>query len=126
MSRKMEETTLEGQRIPVVELTSSQIDRVFMKYENGFQPTKMDKLMMIQTHIPEFALNMMTDPVRVADIVEEKDLAPSEYMHVYKKAQEVNDFLFQALQNYREKQERITDLQSVITTMGGLEEQPST
>ncbi len=125
MTRKIDEIILEGERITIVELIAPQVDEVFAAYEKGFDTTSMDMLMMTQMHIPEFVLNMITAPVKIADIVREKELAPSQYAHVYEKAQEVNNFLYQALQNFREKQERITDLQSVLTTMGGSDAVPS-
>lgn len=126
MARKLDEVKLEdGTRIPIAELTGPQCDEILTRVEKGFEPTFQDKL-MVGKFIPEFALDMITHPVKLAELIKEKGLAPSEFAPVYDKAQEVNDFLYQTLQNYREKGGRLQDLANIITTMGGSEEPGST
>lgn len=117
MSRKIEETTIAGTRVPVVELTALQVDELLKRFEEGFEPTGMDKLFLGSKHLPEFALNWITAPVKVADLTKEHDLAPSEIAPLYDKALSVNSFLANALQLYREKAEKISNLQSAIATM---------
>lgn len=117
--RKTADVEVAGQRVPVMELTATQVDEIFSSMEKGFEMSRLDQLMMVQMHIPEFAIDMMTAPIKLAEVVAEHDLAPSEYAHVYEKAQEVNNFLSQALQMYREKQERVANMQSALSTMVG-------
>lgn len=126
MSRKLDEVKLEdGTRIKITELTAPQCDVVFTKMEEGYQPTALDKL-MVGKHIPEFALDMITEPIKLSDLVTKKKLAPSEFEAVYDKAQTVNDFLFQALQSYREKGGKLQELESIVNGMTvGLGEQAS-
>ena len=117
--RKLTEITIAGVRVPVAELTASQVDELLEKMEAGFDPSRLDQLMFVQKHIPEYGLDMITAPVKLAELIKEHDLAPSEYVEVYDKAAEINPFLFQALSMYREKQDRIGSLQRAIQAASG-------
>lgn len=124
--RSRSEVELAGVRVPIAELTASMIDRLLSTMEAGLDMTRLDQLMLIQKHIPEFGLDMITEPVKLGELIDEHDLAPSEFVAVYEEAARINPFLFQALTMYREKQERVTELQRALHTTDGSDVPPFT
>lgn len=124
MARNLGEVKIDDVRIRVVELTGPQTEIVIETIEKGYAPGHLDK-MMGAMHIPEFALDMMTAPDRLSDLIGENDWAPSEYAPVYEKAQEMNPHLYQALQNFREKGSKLQGISELIGMLGGLGGSPS-
>jgi hypothetical protein len=122
MSRNIDEVVIgeNETRLVVKELTGMQCDAVFEKFEEGYTPSRLDMLMLSKFGLPEFALDMMCEPQRLAELIKKHDLAPSEYARVYEKALEVNPFLAEALQNFREKGEKVAGLQDLMSMMAGL------